>query len=493
MMVRVAADNHAPGCPGLGTQIARNRRAAGVAYRSTATDPATGQLSSTRPRAWTQATRFSRRERLVQAMGRLACADGYACVTVADLATAAGVSRPSFYRCFSDREDCLLAALAPVVQQLYSEVGAAVRGVSPERSAACAVEALLDFARTSPGMARLAFAESLMAGPGALDARDGMVSALGVLIADSYRDARPATLAPDIPETVLVGATTRLLGARLGARERIDDAFATELRDWLASYEMPLDRHRWRSLTPLRPPARSPFLPPPLGLSAYRPCAADRISFDPAAERQRMRIIFASAEVVAASGYHAASVTEIARQAGLDTGVFYRLFADKREALRTCGELLFGHLMAVTAGAFVLGDSWPEHVWEASRAYMQCLQENPTLASVALVESHTAGASAARRARETAFTIFLEEGYRCQASRARPSGCALEALATCLFELAYKLFRAEHQQISGFLGHVCFIALAPFLTAEGAHAFLARQGGTVDESVPRTVAAAPVG
>jgi len=409
-------------------------------------------------------------------MARLVARDGYQSVTVARIVALAGVSRPTFYEYFTDREDCLLAALAPVRERLRQVLRAAARGEAPERCAANVVAALTDFARCHPGMARLAMSEPLTAGRRALDARDEMIAELALIIEKAYGEAPAGTLAPDLPSRVLLGAVSRMLASRLSCGDPVTAEFCGELTEWLASYELPLGEHRWRALRPHPPPPRSPFLPAsPLRSPADPVPGAPRIPVVQAAEQQRLRIMFATAEVASRQGYDAATVAEIARQAGLETSAFYRLFAEKAEALRACDELLFGHLMALSAGAFVTGDSWPERVWEAARAFVQTLQDNSTLANLALVESHAAGARTARRLREiaNAFTIFLEEGFRYEATRERPPEVCLEALATSVFELAYQLLRrGENVQMSGLLGHIVFIVLAPFLAADQANLFL---------------------
>ena len=66
-----------------------------------------------RGRAWRAAQPRSQRQRLLAAITHLAIADGYSNVTVGHIIAAAGVSRPTFYECFGDREECFAAAVAP--------------------------------------------------------------------------------------------------------------------------------------------------------------------------------------------------------------------------------------------------------------------------------------------------------------------------------------------------------------------------------------------
>ncbi len=427
------------------------------------------------------------RARLIDALAELVARDGYPGVTVAQVIASAGVSRATFYECFKDRADCLLAAMHPVHRLLHEEVRVAVSGEPAERCAARLTRALTDFALGHPGPARLAFSESLTAGGRVFDAREQMIAELALLLEHAYADLPVATRVPDVSSRTLIGALSRMLGSRLTCGEPISGEFSRELATWLASYQLPIAERRWHALDPL-PPARSSLV----AASRLRPPAdpapgAPRASRPQAAQQQRFRIIFATAEVLSRRGYHAATVAEIARTAGLDTPAFYRHFAGKWEALKACGQLLFGHVMAISAGAFVAGDSWPERVWEAAAALLQALADNPTLAWTGLVESHAAGAPAAATLREltNAFTIFLEEGSRYESTIQVPSELCMEALATSVLELAYQMIRrGESERLPGLTAQAVFIALAPFLGAAQTSRFL-EQRISKDRRTPR--------
>jgi AcrR family transcriptional regulator len=409
-------------------------------------------------------------------MTLLSARDGYATVTTARIIARAGVSRPTFYEHFTDREDCLVAALAPIRRRLQREVRAAIGKESPGRRAGAVAAALVAFAISDPVIARVAFSETLAAGHRGLRARDEMLAGLAVLIEDSYRDAAPGTPAPDIPSRVLIGALSRMLAVRLAEGEPVTGALALELTGWLASYDVPLREHRWRAMRAVSP-ATQPPLPGarPMRAPATPAARGVRVSHERACEQQRLRIMFATVEAVGEHGYHAATVAAIARRAGLDTRSFYRLFAGKQDALHAAGEMLFGHLMAVSAGAFVTAEDWPERVWRAVAAFAQAVQVNPALAGVALLDSHAAGSHAARRVQEAsgAFTIFLEEGFRYESTRERPSQTCLQALAAAVFELCYQAARCgESPELSALLPHIAFILLAPFLGAAQTNGFL---------------------
>ena len=427
-------------------------------------------------------------QRLLSAITQLAIDEAYTSVTVGQIVARAGVSRATFYEHFEDREECFAAALAPIRSQLLAGIRRSVASDRPERATFRVVHGVLAFAQRRPGMGRLLMSDSLMGGRRLRDVRDGFVSDAARIIEEAHGRLPAGAVVADLPPSLICGVTCRLLGARLrGGQSWQSGGFADELLGWIAAYEMPLARHRWHALAVLPSPARSPFLPPS-GLrapSALEPGVA-RVREDALVENHWLRIIFATVEVVGRDGYTNATVAQITQTAGVDPRAFYRLFDGKQQALAAAGELLFRNTMAVAAGAFVLGEDWPEHVWEAARAVAQYAEQNPTLTYVSLVESLAGGACAAGRVEDLtrAFTIFLQEGSCPGDSRAEqadlgPSEVALEAVVAAVLELVYRQAREDPEaRFSHLLAPSVFISLAPFLGVDAAGDFVCRRRST---------------
>jgi AcrR family transcriptional regulator len=168
------------------------------------------------------------RARILGAMVEVALERGASEVTVAHVVSRAGVSRRTFYEIFSDREDCLLAALedglervAVVVVPAYDGKGTA-RGARGwrERIRTALVE-LLGLFDEDPGLARLVVVESLAAGPRALERRNIVLERL-IAVVDEGRTltgisgkvgagAEP----PALTAEGVVGAVSSILYARL--------------------------------------------------------------------------------------------------------------------------------------------------------------------------------------------------------------------------------------------------------------------------------------
>jgi AcrR family transcriptional regulator len=104
----------------------------------------------------------SQRERLLEAMLRVAAAKGYEATTVADVIEVAGVSQESFEDMFGDKATCFLEAYDAVFDVLVAHVTTAFESAAgepwPERIAA-GLGALVELLAAEAGIARLSMVE----------------------------------------------------------------------------------------------------------------------------------------------------------------------------------------------------------------------------------------------------------------------------------------------------------------------------------------------
>ena len=418
----------------------------------------------------------TQRERLLAGMVAAANKEGYSGASVSAVISAAGVSRPTFYDYFEDRDDCFIATIVDVHGRLLSEVRAAVADAPPEQAVAAAIRTLVAFVSAQPPAARFLMKEALAGGPAALGARDAALEETAQVIENVLGTVDDGVSLPDLPIAVLLGAIHRLLATRLRRGERVLSGLLEDLLAWVDSYSQPIAERRWTTLAPSPAPDPSPFLPrtalrAPPALGPGRP----RMAEEEVSENHRQRIMFATSQVVSERGYTAATVAEITKMAGVDGREFYRLYSDKQEAFSAIHELGFQYLMAVTAGAFFAGSSWPERMWEAYRAATQSVQENPTVANVGFVESYAVGPRGIQRVEDSrvAFTIFLQEGFRLKQSGPAPSRVALEAIVTMIFEIIYREARASAEpQTTTLLAPIMHLCLTPFMGSAAANAFI---------------------
>ena len=97
-----------------------------------------------------EARKATQRERLVASMIATGNDVGYARANVSAVIEQAGVSRPTFYDYFRDRDDCFLGALDDVYRRLLAHVRKHVNEGAADHALQCAVEALIDFASDEP-------------------------------------------------------------------------------------------------------------------------------------------------------------------------------------------------------------------------------------------------------------------------------------------------------------------------------------------------------
>lgn len=109
----------------------------------------------------------SDRERLREAMVRVAAAKGYEATTVTDVVELAGVSRATFYEMFEDKAACFLEAYDAVIDVLVAHVTSAFVAATsepwPQRIAA-GLGALAELLAAESDIARMAMVEVTAAG-----------------------------------------------------------------------------------------------------------------------------------------------------------------------------------------------------------------------------------------------------------------------------------------------------------------------------------------
>lgn len=162
------------------------------------------------------------RERLLAAMLCAAAELSYREANVQDVIERAGVSRPTFYEHFANKEACFLAAFEATAIRLRDRVGAAVRrgGGNLRDRLRLGLEALLRFTATEPEAARTLVVEARAASSEVAMRRDALLDHFAGCI-----DAQARELLPDHPALSpvagagIVGGIETLLYARLNRGE----------------------------------------------------------------------------------------------------------------------------------------------------------------------------------------------------------------------------------------------------------------------------------
>jgi AcrR family transcriptional regulator len=155
----------------------------------------------------------SQRERLREAMVRVAADKGYAASTVTEVIEAAGISRATFYELFDDKEECFLEAYDAVIDVLVAHVSSAYAAVSEEPwpvRIEAALRALVELLAAEADIARMAMVEVIAAGD---RARERYRAALGrfIPLLEEGRDfSGRAGLPADTARFAIGGATSMI-------------------------------------------------------------------------------------------------------------------------------------------------------------------------------------------------------------------------------------------------------------------------------------------
>jgi len=165
------------------------------------------------------------RERLLAAMIGAVTEIGYNTLTVQNVLTRAGISRPTFYEQFEDKQDCFLAAFDAAAERLGKRLEAAVAETGPgwREQLRGGIEELLRFIAEEPEEARIVIVEARASSPAGLRRRDKLLDrfaeCIDGLIREDLGDAPSAIAAAGV-----VGGIESVLYARLqkGEIEELD-------------------------------------------------------------------------------------------------------------------------------------------------------------------------------------------------------------------------------------------------------------------------------
>ncbi|MHB1808884.1 MAG: TetR/AcrR family transcriptional regulator [Solirubrobacteraceae bacterium] len=432
----------------------------------------------------------SQRKRLCAAIADLVAQRGCSAVRVSDLTTLAGVSRPTFYELFEDKESCLLATYEEIAGDAAQALADA--GRRPRRGELrAALQTLADLAVARPEQASLLVLGSLGAGPAVRAAREATLRTLSTAMLRQRAAARggqratrrePARRArPSAGErllvTMLIGGVGEIAAKRLrrGCAEELT-GLVEPLAEWIGRYRAappsalapPTGAVERRAALlggdePLFPRASTPAQPLPggrHGLSALY-----------VARNQRKRMLDALAACAAADGYARLAIPAIAKRAHVSHQTFYEHFPSKQEAFLTALRAGAGGLLRVCSEGFTADLSWPEAVAAGIHQALRGLAAEPAYARLGVVEA-LAGGPDALELREQAMgelAALLDRG----GGQARPDR---EAPAITAEAVVGGAWQAIHLEIAAgrtsslplIAPPLIYFALTPYLGAEQA-------------------------
>jgi AcrR family transcriptional regulator len=164
------------------------------------------------------------RERILAAMVFAAAEGGYRQVSVQGVLERAGVSRPTFYEHFADKEDCFLAALDAVGDRFYKRISRAARlGGDWRARLRSGIVELVSLVAEQPEAARMLIVEARGASSGALERRDALLDRFASCVAHTVgEEVEEPIAASGLTPAGVIGGIESLLYSRLH-RGELDD------------------------------------------------------------------------------------------------------------------------------------------------------------------------------------------------------------------------------------------------------------------------------
>jgi len=161
--------------------------------------------------------RAVQRERLIAAMLDAAATLGYRETNVQDVIERAGVSRPTFYEHFNNKDDCFLAAFDAGARRLRAKISSAAAGTAVWRGKLrLSLAAVLAFAVAEPQTARTLIVEARAASPEAAQRRIDLLDGFAGGLEASARELLPAPPhRSPLTAAGVVGGVESVLYARL--------------------------------------------------------------------------------------------------------------------------------------------------------------------------------------------------------------------------------------------------------------------------------------
>jgi AcrR family transcriptional regulator len=114
----------------------------------------------------------SQRQRILEAVLDVVGDRGYTATTVADITTAAGISRTTFYEQFASKQEAFLTAYDAFGQEFLADLAGVPADSTPRDVLFIAAERLVDWGRRRPLACRAFLVEIYAAGPDGLAHRD---------------------------------------------------------------------------------------------------------------------------------------------------------------------------------------------------------------------------------------------------------------------------------------------------------------------------------
>jgi AcrR family transcriptional regulator len=340
---------------------------------------------------------------MVEAVAR----HGYGETTVSELVRLASVSKTTFYHHFESKEDCFLATLDTIVDDMTARVEVAYSAeVGSEERVAAGFAKFLEIICNETAAVSFVVVDSMSLGPVAQPHLEQAEQSFTRMLRRGFEPEMDGNAPSDLRlRAIVAGIRTVVYRCLREGHPEALGGYAETLRAWALCYRSEDEVHE--PVDSARPP----------GLRRRR---ADRDEIDwqepPDSERsraeltQRERIVRATAQVAARVGYSRLTIPAISAAAGTSNQTFYEHFEGKTQAFAAAFQELSGRALHAVYSAAVTQSEWQPAVEAGLRGFLEYLAEEPLFARLAFFELPTVGTSTLDNIEGTVwrFGAFLE-------------------------------------------------------------------------------------
>ena len=195
------------------------------------------------------------------------------------------------------------------------------------------------------------------------------------------------------------------------------------------------------------------------------PAGRHGLSREQVEESQRARLLAAIALLVADRGYHATTITEIAKTASVSSRVFYENFESKEECFLAAFDAAFEDLDAKLTEAAAQESDWPHQVIASLRAALEFFADEPVFARAFVIEPPTATPAIVSRFREAvvAGISFLSRGRGERTEATALPESTEDSILGGLVTLVGRAMFEDSEPIEAVLPDMVEFALAPYV------------------------------
>lgn len=404
----------------------------------------------------------NQRARLQAAMIELTGDRGYANFTVDDLVQLAGVSKPTLYKHFGDRDKCFLATYDLIVDAVIRRILASMNPHDDWRqSLRAGFGAFAGQFEENPAAARLALVEVFAAGPPALERMRRMECLFEALVLKGFgRGPDGVHLPPLIAKGIVAGAAQVVL-ARLANEDGHELGPEVEtLTDWALSFADPSAAEICRTEAP------SPTSPTPVTAPGWD-AEVERVQRMLGSD-DRSLILAAVVRLVAVERYSELTVSRICATAGVSRRSFDAQFDGVADCFLAMIGLLGDRALADARPAYASAGDWPTGVHRAIAALCARATRDAVLVRLAFIEIFSPGPVSVpwRSAFMTHASRLLCTGVE---RARRPSGLAAEASTAAVWAVVrHQIATGQLRRLPRLAPTLSFLVLAPAIGARAA-------------------------